>query len=216
MRIRIDLKIFIFAIIFYLTKQIQIYTIVLLFAIIHELGHLLAGIVLKMKPEKIELMPFGLSISFKYEVKEYNKKIGKANLLELKKIWIALAGPLTNMIIIILSTFLKIDEMAKVIIIYTNFLILVFNLLPIYPLDGGRVLKGILQIFVGLRRSINYVYIVSNICIVIITIISIFILIKIKNFAIIVILSYLWYLCIKENKIYSRKQKLYKMIKENS
>ena len=44
MRFRIDLKIFIFLIIFYFTRQIEIYSILMLFALIHELGHLLAGL----------------------------------------------------------------------------------------------------------------------------------------------------------------------------
>ena len=65
MRFRIDLKIFIFIILFYFTKQIELYVMMLIFAIIHELGHLIVGILLKMKPEKIEIMPFGLTISFK-------------------------------------------------------------------------------------------------------------------------------------------------------
>ena len=46
MRFRIDLKIFIFLIIFYFTKQIEIYAMIMLFALIHELGHLLAGILM--------------------------------------------------------------------------------------------------------------------------------------------------------------------------
>lgn len=52
MRFRIDLKIFIFLIIFYFTKQIEIYAMIMLFALIHELGHLLAGILMGMKPRK--------------------------------------------------------------------------------------------------------------------------------------------------------------------
>ena len=62
MRFRIDLKIFIIIILFYLTKQIQIYALIMIFALIHELAHLLAGILIKMKPEKLEIMPFGFSI----------------------------------------------------------------------------------------------------------------------------------------------------------
>lgn len=54
MRFRIDLKIFIIIILFYLTKQIQIYALIMIFALIHELAHLLAGILIKMKPEKLE------------------------------------------------------------------------------------------------------------------------------------------------------------------
>ena len=75
MRFRIDLKIFIFLIIFYFTRQIEIYSILMLFALIHELGHLLAGLLVGMQPEKLELMPFGVAISFKIKPEEYNKKI---------------------------------------------------------------------------------------------------------------------------------------------
>ena len=42
MRFRIDLKIFLFLILFYFTKQIETYVIIIVFAIIHELGHLIA------------------------------------------------------------------------------------------------------------------------------------------------------------------------------
>ena len=109
MRFRIDLKIFIFLIIFYFTKQIEIYAMIMLFALIHELGHLLAGLLMGMKPEKIELMPFGVSISFKINVNEYNKKIKKGNLLEIKKIIVALAGPITNFILILITYNLNLD-----------------------------------------------------------------------------------------------------------
>ena len=93
---RIDLKIFLLLILFYITKQIEFYAIIMFFAIIHELGHLLTGLTLGMKPEKIELKLFGLSVSFKISIDEYNKKIKKANMLEVKKIIVALAGPITN------------------------------------------------------------------------------------------------------------------------
>ena len=79
MRFRIDLKIFIFLILFYFTKQIELYSMIMIFAIVHELGHLLAGLLMGMKPEKVEIMPFGVSISFKINVSEYNKKIKKGN-----------------------------------------------------------------------------------------------------------------------------------------
>ena len=46
MRFRIDLKIFIFLVLFYFTKQIEIYALIMIFAIIHELGHLVAGILM--------------------------------------------------------------------------------------------------------------------------------------------------------------------------
>ena len=61
---RIDLKIIFFLILFYFTKQIKIYSLIMCFAIAHELSHLLAGIILKMKVRNITLMPLGLSAQF--------------------------------------------------------------------------------------------------------------------------------------------------------
>ena len=208
MRFRIDLKIFIFLIIFYFTKQIEIYAMIMLFALIHELGHLLAGILMGMKPEKIELMPFGVSISFKIKVEEYNKKIKKGNMLEIKKILVALAGPLTNFIIIIIASNINIDLFKALIIIYTNFLIMIFNLLPIYPLDGGRILKGILHINFGIQKSEFYTNIISKITVTIITILSSVLILYIHNIAIALIDMYLWYLVIKEDIIYKKREKI--------
>ena len=75
MSFKIDLKIFILLVLFYFTKQIHIYACLMLFAMIHEMGHLLAGLLLGMKPEKIEIKPFGFSINFRLTTKDYNKKI---------------------------------------------------------------------------------------------------------------------------------------------
>ncbi len=40
MSIKIDLKIFLFVILFWLTSQIELYAVLMIFALIHELGHL--------------------------------------------------------------------------------------------------------------------------------------------------------------------------------
>ena len=216
MRFRIDLKIFIFLIIFYFTKQIEIYAMIMLFALIHELGHLLAGILMGMKQEKIELMPFGVSISFKIKVEEYNKKIKKGNMLEIKKILVALAGALTNFIIIIIASNINIDLFKALIIIYTNFLIMIFNLLPIYPLDGGRILKGILHINFGIQKSEFYTNIISKITVTIITILSSVLILYIHNIAIALIDMYLWYLVIKEDIIYKKREKILENINKKT
>ena len=216
MRFRIDLKIFIFLVLFYFTKQIEIYALIMIFAIIHELGHLVAGILMGMKPEKIELMTFGLSVSFKININEYNKKIKKGNNLETKKILIALAGPLTNLIMILITYRLKIDIIKSMLIIYTNFLIMIFNLLPIYPLDGGRILKGILHISFGKRKSEKYINNISKITVIIITAITSILILYIQNISFILIDIYLWYLIIKEDLIYKKREDIYKKILENN
>lgn len=216
MRLRIDLKIFIFLIVFYFTKQIEIYAYIMIFCIIHELGHLLAGIFLKMKPEKIDLMPFGLSVQFKLLPEDYNNKIMKSNILQIKKIIIALSGPIINCIIIILAYFLELSTAIKSMIIYSNIIIVIFNLIPIYPLDGGRILKGILNIIYGNLKTERIMNRISNIMMIFITVVCAFIIYILRNIAIIITLVYLWYLIINENKKYKIKERIYITLQENN
>ncbi len=215
MKIRIDLKIFLIILIFLLTKQIQIYMIIMLFALIHEIGHLLAGIILKQKPEKVEIIPVGISITFKTKLEDINKKIGKSNLLEIKKILIALAGPITNIIIIIITLKIPINIIQKAIITYANLIIAIFNLLPIYPLDGGRILKGILNIIAGKIKTIKYINTISIISTIITTIILSIATWYNKNIAIIFICIYLWIIMIKEIQKNKQKQRIYKILEKN-
>lgn len=216
MRFRIDLKIFIFFILFYFTRQIEVYALIMIFALIHELGHLLAGLIMGMKPEKIEIMPFGVSISFKINVKEYNMKIKKANILEIKKIMVALAGPVTNFVIILIACNLNFNMVRNILIIYINFLIMIFNLLPIYPLDGGRILKGILHIVKGKRKAEKYINIISKITVIVITAISSILILYIQNISIFLIDIYIWYLVIKEDFKYKNREEIYKKLLENN
>ena len=214
MRFRIDLKIFLFLILFYFTKQIETYVIIIVFAIIHELGHLMAGLIMGMKPEKIELMPYGISISFKLKPKDYNKKILKANLLEIKKILVAIPGPFTNLLIIIFATHLKIELFSNLIIIYANLLLILFNLVPIYPLDGGRILKGILHIFLGKRKAERYTNSISFIILIILTFIASIGIYYMENISIFVITIFLWGLYLKQDKIDRNKNKIYDLIEK--
>lgn len=174
MRIRIDLKIIIFLIIFYFTNQLRIYLIIMFFCMLHEIGHLIVGLILKMKPEKIEIMPFGLSISF-YKKFDDNK---------IKEIFVVLAGPATSLALAVLST----TQEA----VYSNLLILFFNLIPLYPLDGGRIVKGILDIKLGVDEGNKIINKISYITIILLTVISSIGVYYYRNFAIFLICIFLW------------------------
>ena len=215
MRFQIDLKIFIFAIIFYLTKQIQIYAMIMIFVFIHELGHLLAGILLGMKVEKIQVKPFGFSISFKLKPGDYNKKIKKGNILELKKIIVALAGPITNILIIMITVNLNLGIFEEIMVIYTNILIALFNIIPIYPLDGGRILKGLLHFKFGKQKASKYINCISFYTIIFLTAVAGISILYLKNIAIFIAICVLWTLFLIENKKYRTKEKIYKVIEEN-
>ena len=214
MRITIDLKIFLFALIFVITNQIEFYAILMIYAVIHELGHLFWGLILKLKPEAFSITPFGLQISFKTEPNLYNTKIKNGTKLCLKKMSLALAGPLTNFIIALILIILNNIELYKnsiffgEVAIYANILIGIFNLIPIYPLDGGRILKEIISIRSGIKKSYYYINKISNITMICLMFISSILLLYIHNIAILIILVYLGYLVIKQNKIYKIKSRL--------
>ena len=122
MQIKVDLKIFIAILIFLLTEQLNIYIVFMLFAIIHELGHILTGIILGFKPKNIEVLPIGISACFYMQCDDYNKKINYANRFVLKKVIISCAGPITNFIIAIIFYFFdfSIFNISREFIIYTN------------------------------------------------------------------------------------------------
>ena len=216
MKIRLHLKIFVFIAIFIVTRQIGIYGILMLFALFHELGHMLAGILLGFKPNSLEIMPLGLSIGFESKLENYNRKIKKGTLLTLKKTIIAASGPLTNLLFIIVFLLFPISFLgiSRDIVIYANILIAIFNLIPIYPLDGGRIAKYILNITEGRAKAYKYTNLISNITISMLTAISSIAVLYFKNVAILLILGYLWLLVIKENKRYKNKKVLYENIQK--
>ncbi len=180
---------------------------------IHECSHLFAGLLLKMKVKQVTLLPVGLSIEFSLTKRDYNEKILKSNRLEIKRIIIAMAGPLVNILIMLFILFMKPTTNLSMMIMYSNLLIAIFNLLPIYPLDGGRILKSILSLLVNKVNATIYMNKISNIVLFLITFLFSILIYDLKNIALLVILIYLWYIVLKENKIYKMKVKIYQMLK---
>lgn len=216
MQIKINLRIFIFIIIFCLTRQIEVYGILMLFAFLHELGHLFAGVFLGFKPQSLSINPLGLAISFRVNADDFNTKVKKGHVLATKKLIIALCGPLVNLLLAVFFSIFNIQmfNIESDFIVYSNLLICLFNLIPIYPLDGGRIMKNILHIFTGLESSYSYINLISNISIIILTVLSSISIVYLQNIAILFILAYLWYLVISENKLYNQRLKIYSQLEK--
>ena len=208
MSIKINLNIFLFAILFFFTSQFEIYALMMIFALLHELGHIICGVILGFHLKSLKIFPLGFSVEFYTKVEDYNEKRKKSNLLILKKIIIDFAGPFVNMFCIIIS----IMEGFSDNIIYSNLIILVVNLIPIYPLDGGRIIKNILKMFFENKKAYKYTNKISNIFVVIFSVFSSIAIIYYKNLAIFFSVFFIWILILGENKSYNTYSKIYKKI----
>lgn len=127
---------------------------------------------------------------------------------------VALAGPLVNLCLAILFFTLP-NFREKNIIIYTNLLIGLFNLLPIYPLDGERAIEGVLKCLLPSKEVENITYITSNVSLIILSIISLIGMVCLRNVSILAIVVYLWIIVSVENKRYKLKNRLYNIIDVN-
>lgn len=87
-----------------------------------------------------------------------------------------------------------------------------FNMITIYPLDGGRILKYILTFFLGRFKALKVTNILSNITAVGLTIFIFILSIYLQNIAYIFVNIYIWVILIAENKKYRIKREMYKIL----
>lgn len=201
MKVKIDLKIFLIIIFYFLTKNIDVLALTFIFIFVHELGHVISGITVGLKLKKININFLGFSIEFENYGKQRN----------LNRILIDAAGPFVNLIIFIISIFLKNTEIA-----YINLVIIFVNILPIYPLDGGRITKNILLCKKSYKETMRIVERISKDTLILITVIFSFLILYFKNLAFFLFVIYLWYLTLKEHRRNRLIQKVFKTIDNNT
>lgn len=135
-----------------------------LFAIVlmHEFGHAFACRQVGGKAEQILLWPLG----------------GVAYVSPPPRpgawLWSIIAGPLVNVVLLPitfaafwLSSMQGLDVSNPDLhhffstVLYINFVLLVFNMLPVYPLDGGQVLQALLWFAIGRVKSLRVVSVIG-------------------------------------------------------
>ncbi|TKH10240.1 stage IV sporulation protein SpoIVFB [Bacillus wiedmannii] len=115
--------------------------LLLLFCIvlIHELGHAFAAAHYNWRIKKIQLLPFG-GVA---ELEEHGNKSLKEELV------VVIAGPIQHIWMMVVGYIVFeagwLGADLYYFFIWNNIIILAFNLLPIWPLDGGKVLFNVLS-----------------------------------------------------------------------
>jgi Zn-dependent protease/CBS domain-containing protein len=124
--------------------------------VLHELGHALVGMRAGVPAKAIILLPIGGVTVFD----ETQRPVEPGLLTWKRDIRIALAGPLVNLLIafaagsVILAMAPQIHFLTKPLgvvssnnlprsFVWVNLWLALFNLLPAYPMDGGRVLRAL-------------------------------------------------------------------------
>ena len=167
------------------------------------------GLFLKLKVKEINIYMFG-------GVTILNEDL---NLPIYKEVLFLVMGPLSQILFVLLIKFLYtigyVNALTFDKIIIINKFLLTFNLLPILPLDGGKLVNNILDYFIPYKLSHKITIIISLIFIPFIFIINN----KLLGIVLIIFLLYKIYLEINNNKhklnklLLERKLKLYKFKK---
>lgn len=143
------IRIIIFSIIFLIIGFInESFLCCISFLIIHELAHCFTGVLLGYSVSRIRLLPFGISANFNEEF-----------INPLDDLLISASGPLINFIFFIFFLLFQNKNEYFPILSQFNLILSIFNLLPAGFLDGGRILKNILKIYISFYSA----YYINNI-----------------------------------------------------
>lgn len=122
---------------------------------IHELAHITVASILQYPVTKITIYPFGLCAEIKH--------MGKGSIG--RELCIIIAGPLMHcfypFFFKILMQFDVISMNYMQYLMQLNAAIFIFNMLPIFPLDGGRILQSFYHIFLPYTFAQKVTYITS-------------------------------------------------------
>jgi len=131
--------------------------IILLIVFVHELGHYIAARYYKWRIQTIVLWVFGGVM----KTDEY----GSRKIFE--EFIVTIAGPFQHLIIYLfvigLLKNIPLPESIIFLLLYYNTIILLFNLLPIWPLDGGKLFFLLNSLFFPYRQAYEHTIIFSMI-----------------------------------------------------
>lgn len=162
--VRLDYSFFVMLILFVFLEDLIWYLWYLMFIIAHELCHLFVAKKLGYLPKRLKLSAFGASLE------------GFDDFLLSDEIKIVLAGPIFNLVVVVCcylsfwfypESFCFLND-----ILLVNQSILMFNLLPIFPLDAGRLALCFLSKKKTRREAVKLIKNISLILVVLMFVLS--------------------------------------------
>lgn len=176
----------------FLTESQMTFFIAFGTVLVHELCHLFAALILNVKVYSVIIMPFGMTLRLDNKVLRTPKK----------ETLIALAGPLSNAVMLIFAYFYRGSSPNYYLFIVINLALLFLNLLPIPPLDGGRIARCFFIKNFGLMSGMKIMRRISKIFIFIIFALGIFLLITFRNnISLLMVGAFLLYNLTDEKKV---------------
>jgi Zn-dependent protease len=143
-------------------RAVILVTLVFACVLLHELGHCLAARQRGIGVERILLFPFGGMAQF--------NRIPRSAADEL---YITIAGPAVNFILAGLFYGLLYSGLADTLppnlahplafLAWINLLLGLFNLLPVFPMDGGRILRALLSLRLSYLRATFWAVMVGKV-----------------------------------------------------
>ncbi|MGN1116074.1 MAG: site-2 protease family protein, partial [Candidatus Ornithomonoglobus sp.] len=114
----------------WLTGSISVLAVTYAVMAVHECAHLAAAVCIGLRPESMTFSPFGVHLELK------NRLVRSLA----DEIIVYSAGPLVNAVLALAALYAGNEELYRI-----NTALLVMNLLPVAPLDGGIILKRVLS-----------------------------------------------------------------------
>ncbi len=158
----------------------DMFLISFLSVLIHECAHIVSSGFLGVGIMRVDLHPFGVCAILK------NGYINNSE----KEFFIAFCGPLASIFLAFLSLFVKTPLQDY--IFSVNMCICIINLMPVLPLDGGRMVRSILTHKIGVMGAYNLAIKGSRVLIFLLLPLSLWILYITKfNFSYVLITAFL-------------------------
>lgn len=173
---------------------------------IHEAGHAITGVLLGWKLKSISIYPFGGYTKFDEDI---NRPIKEEML-------ILLMGPFVQMLTCGLMLLLFPHLSFGSLFLQYNLSILLFNLIPIYPLDGGRIVNLLFNKFFSFLKSFDLSLWLSVFLLFLFIGFSIQYKLLINFISVLCFLSVLVYKEYRNKKYYFTKFKLERLLKNYS